>query len=268
MIEINVSNLDLFQISESGQCFRFNPVENGYRIIADGRVLYLNQPTRESLVLNCSEQDFSDYWQNYFDLKTDYNMFIESIPEKDIFLTNAAVYGNGIRILKQPLFETLISFIISQRKSIPAIKTSIEALCRLCGDELEKDIFAFPTPDAIASCSMEEILSCSVGYRARYILSAARSVSEGAVDLESLHMLDDETILKALLEFNGVGVKVANCVRLFAYHRLAAFPEDVWIINTVNKYYGGKFPLDLYEGFAGVMQQYMFFYSRSNKLGK
>ncbi len=268
MININVNNFDLFQISESGQCFRFNPVENGYRIIADGKILFLNQPSPNTLTLECTEQEFNTYWREYLDLCTDYGSFISSIPSEDTFLTNAAKYGEGIRILRQPLFETLISFIISQRKSIPAIKTSIEALCRLCGTEIDDNIYAFPTASELASCSMDEILSCSVGYRARYILSAARRVAEGMVDLEAFHRLDDETILKALLEFDGVGIKVANCVRLFAYHRLAAFPEDVWIINTVNSYYAGKFPIELYDGFAGVMQQYMFFYARSNKLGK
>ncbi len=268
MIELTVSNFSLAQIADSGQCFRFNIYEDGYRVIADGKITKLFQPTPDKLVLDCTKYEFDNYWFNYLDLKTDYSKFINSIADNDAFLKSAASYGHGIRILRQPLFETLISFIISQRKSIPAIKTSIEALCRLCGDELQKDVYAFPTPQQLARCSMEDILSCSVGYRARYILSAARSVSEGRTPLEDFHDLDDDTILKALLEFDGVGVKVANCVRLFGYHRLAAFPEDVWIINTVNAHYGGNFPLDLYEGFAGVMQQYMFYYSRSNKLGK
>ncbi len=268
MIEIVVDNFNLAQISESGQCFRFNLFNDYYRIVADGKILKLWQLTENTIRMDCSEDDFNNYWKDYLDLKTDYADFINTIPSSDVFLTNAAAYGSGIRILRQPLFETLISFIISQRKSIPAIKTSIEAICKLCGDELEGGIYAFPTPQQLAACSMEQILSCSVGYRARYILSAARSVAEGKTPLESFNELDDDTILKALLEFDGVGIKVANCVRLFGYHRLAAFPEDVWIINTVNTYYGGKFPLDLYEGFAGVMQQYMFFYARSNKLGK
>ncbi len=268
MIKLNIANLNLFQIAESGQCFRFNQTEHGYRTIAEGKILDMCQESPDSITLNCSKEDYKGYWHDYLDLSTDYASYISAIPSNDSFMTEAAIYGSGIRILRQPLFETLISFIISQRKSIPAIKTSIEAICRMCGNEIDEGIYAFPTPEQLASCSMEEILSCSVGYRARYILSAARSVAQGKTPLEELHKLDDDDVFKALLEFDGVGVKVANCVRLFGYHRLAAFPEDVWIINTINNYYGGKFPLDLYEGFAGVMQQYMFFYARSNKLGK
>ncbi len=267
MTKLKINNFNVEQIANSGQCFRFNEVGDGiFRLVVGDRILTLNQPCDDTIVFDCPQNEIDNFWGDYFDLSTDYSAFIAAVPSDDMFLTDAVKESFGIRILRQPLFETLISFIISQRKSIPAIKTSIEALCRLCGDELAPDIYTFPTAEALAACSMDEILSCSVGYRARYILSAARDIAEGKVDLEQFHALDDETLLQALLEFSGVGVKVANCVRLFGYHRLAAFPEDVWILKTIEKYYAGNFPHQLYEGFAGVIQQYMFFYARSNKL--
>ncbi len=267
MTELNVNNLNVARIAESGQCFRFNAIEeNRFRLVVDKKVLTITQPKKDIITLDCTKKEVGEFWADYFDLNTDYSNFVCAIPPEDTFLTDAVKFSEGIRILRQPLFETLISFIISQRKSIPAIKTSIEALCRLCGTQLADDLYAFPTPEQLANCSMDEILSCSVGYRARYILGAARDISDGKIDLEQYQGLDDEELLNALLEFNGVGIKVANCVRLFAYHRLGAFPEDVWILKTIEQYYAGNFPHHLYEGFAGVIQQYMFFYARSGNL--
>ncbi len=264
MVDIKAKNFNVAQIANSGQCFRFNHIKDGiYQTIVENRILRLKQQGEDSILFFCDQKDLDEFWSHYFDLSCDYSVFTDAVPTDDIFLTEAVKDSFGIRILNQPLFETLISFIISQRKSIPAIKTSIEALCRLCGEEIEDGIFTFPTPENLAGCSMEQILSCSVGYRARYILSAARDIAEGKVELEQFKTLDDDTLLQALLEFHGVGVKVANCVRLFAYHRLAAFPEDVWILKTVEKYYGGNFPHHLYTGFAGVIQQYMFYHARN-----
>ncbi len=267
MTELKVKNFNVAQIANSGQCFRFNCIDDDlYQTVVGNRILRLKQLSEDTALFYCNQKEIEDFWGHYFDLETDYSTFTKAVPTDDIFLTDAVNESFGIRILHQPLFETLISFIISQRKSIPAIKTSIEALCRLCGEEIEDEIYTFPTAEALAGCSMEQILSCSVGYRARYILSTARDIAEGKVELEQFHSLDDDTLLQALLEFNGVGVKVANCVRLFGYHRLAAFPEDVWILKTVEKYYGGNFPHHLYEGFAGVIQQYMFYHARGIRL--
>lgn len=256
-----IRNFDLKQIEESGQCFRMKMTDSSHAVnIAGGRIVEIRQITDDTFEFDCSEEEFNNVWYDYFDLSTDYDTFISSIPKDDEFLQKAAQYGRGIRILKQEPFETLITFIISQRKSIPAIKTSVEKLCRLCGNEITGGIYAFPEPKAVAGLSDADLASCSLGYRAGYVKKAAEAVYRGDADLSAMGILSDADLFNRLKEFTGVGDKVANCVMLFAYHRIAAFPVDVWISRIIDQYYGGKFPVGLYEGYAGVIQQYMFYY--------
>ena len=169
-------------------------------------------------------------------------------------------------MLRQDPWEMLVSFIISQRKNIPAIKYCIEAICSRYGEPIEcagETQFSFPSPHRLASLEESHFLACSLGYRAKYVLSAARQIASGALDLSAIATLDDEALFSALLSVSGVGEKVANCVMLFGYHRLARFPRDVWINRMEAREYGGAFPLERYLDSAGALQQYLFYYVRS-----
>ncbi len=261
----HIKNMDLRQIAKSGQCFRMTMTgENSARVIAGGKVLDIKKEEGSRFDLSCDEAGYKAFWENYFDMSADYSLYIDAIDEKDSFLTEAAAYGSGIRILRQEPFETLISFIISQRKNIPAIQSSVEKICRVCGTKISDDIYSFPTPEALAGLSEDELGCCSLGYRVPYVREAARRVASGEIDLDGLNKLSDDELYNKLLSFRGVGKKVANCVMLFGYHRIAAFPVDVWIQRVEETYYGGRFPVEKYPGFAGVLQQYMFFYGRNN----
>lgn len=260
-----IKNMDLRQIAESGQCFRMTMTgDKSARVIAGGRVLDIREDGEDRFELSCDDTEYEDYWRAYFDADTDYSVYINAIDKEDGFLTGAAAYGSGIRILRQEPFETLISFIISQRKNIPAIQSSVEKLCRICGIKISDDIYSFPTPEAIAGLSEEELGACSLGYRVPYIRDTARRIAAGETDLETLRALSDDELYNELLSFHGVGKKVANCVMLFGYHRISAFPVDVWIQRVEELHYNGRFPVERYPGFAGVLQQYMFFFGRNN----
>ncbi len=206
------------------------------------------------LSVSCGKSEWDSIWHPYFDLDTDYRKIRGSIPEDDWYLAKAARLGAGIRILRQDRFEMLISFIISQRKSIPAIRTSIEKLVGLFGS----DGF-FPEPQAMMDATEEEFASCSLGYRTAYVRDAVRRVACRDVDLDRLDDLPDEELFGELKSFCGVGDKVANCVMLFAYHRIGRAPVDTWIARIINEEYGGADPFPRYEGVAGIMQQYMFY---------
>ncbi len=234
-----------------------------YRVIAHGRVLRITAGPGDSFAFDTDEEEFKNLWEDYFDLKTDYSEYIRAIPASDEFLTAAAHYGEGIRILRQEPFETLITFIISQRKNIPAIKKCVEELSLRFGERIADDFHAFPTPEALFHASAEELGECHLGYRTEYVRRAAETVYQGEVNLLELCKLSDDELFDSLLSFHGVGKKVANCVMLFAYHRIAAFPIDVWIERVINEKYSGSFPVENYEGFAGVIQQYMFYYGRT-----
>lgn len=249
-----IRNFDIQQIADSGQIFRFNRIDDShYELIAGNRRLLIDTD---------KEMDFPDrFWWNYFDMDTDYSAFIDSVPESDKFLSAAVRCASGIRILNQDPWEMLISFIISQRKSIPAIKTSIEKLCSSFGTDMG-GYYAFPTPKQLAKAEMVELEECSLGYRAPYIYECARRVASGEYDIEAWKKLDDDALREALMSIKGVGIKVANCTMLFGYHRIGAFPVDVWIKRMEDEHYGGAFPVEKYPGYAGVMQQYLFFYGR------
>ena len=274
------------QIADSGQVFRFTEESPGRFLVrardrklvitdlcscvTDGLSEYAEVPaqylrdgqftgTVRGYLLDCSREEYEEFWKSYFDMDGDYAGFIRSVHKDDIFLTRAADYASGIRILRQDPWEMLISFIISQRKSIPAIRSSIEKLCERFGTD-----GAFPEPEALAQATLAELRDCSVGYRDEYILDAAAGVVSGEIDLKAMEELSDGDLMKELLKIKGVGVKVANCVMLFGFHRIGAFPVDVWIKKVEDTCYGGHFPVEDYPGYAGVLQQYMFYAARVN----
>nr|WP_314610657.1 DNA glycosylase [uncultured Lachnoanaerobaculum sp.] len=276
MFRIQYPYLDMKKIAESGQIFRFNVYDDEYSLVAGDKLLFIKEDD-DGYILSCSESEFEEFWIDYFDLRLDYSDFEKNIPADDLFLINAARYSYGIRILNQDKWEMLISFIISQRKSIPAIKSSIEKLAKTYGKKIDMQVpdfiknidknsefFAFPTPKALADASIDDLNACSLGYRSPYIEASAKAVYRGDIDLEDLSKLDDNELLAALMSLKGVGIKVANCVALFGYHRIAAFPIDVWIKRMIDEHYDGEFPLKLYDGYAGVIQQYIFYYGRES----
>lgn len=280
-------DLDLNVIAESGQCFRWEKIKNKsgpdiFRIIAGNRVLFICELSRGEYDLSCSENDFRSFWSGYFDCETVYREIRETVDPSDPFLSPAAEYGKGMRILRQEPFECLISFIISQRKNIPAIRACIEKLSSAAGERLDpsederkwlmerrvekrffEELYAFPTPPALATLGSDILKSCSAGYRAPYIRKAAEDVLSGELDLKGLEGKDDQELINELMKIYGVGKKVANCAALFGFHRLDLFPIDVWIERVLSSHYEKGFPFDSYRPYNGVMQQYMFFYARS-----
>ncbi len=259
----SIKHFDPEAIAQSGQCFRMRIASAGrVEVIQRGRRLLIDSLGVGRFGFSCTQEEFHAVWEDYFDLSTDYGVFLSAVDREDAYLTHAAKAGQGLRILHQDPWEVLVSFILSQRKSIPAIRDGIEKLCRRFGSRMmleEREEYAFPTPQRLAEASLEELASCSLGYRAPYIQAAARSVAAGKTDLGSLDSLNDEALLKRLLELYGVGVKVASCVMLFGYHRLDLAPVDVWIQRVIDNEYGGVSPFFRYAGYAGVMQQYMFY---------
>ena len=274
---VAVPNFDLAQIAASGQCFRMEPVGPVFCLVARGRYVELAQAGPGRVVFSCDEEEVRTVWADYFDLGFDYGAVVRQLEKgADPFLREAAAFGHGIRILRQEPFETLVSFLISQNKNIPAIKRSIDALCRGFGerstgfgfDGRPVEFYSFPTPEALAETSLDELRATGVGYRDAYLQSAARAVASGTIDLEALRDLPGPETIRALLAFHGVGEKVAHCVALFAYHHLDSCPVDVWIARVLDQVYGGRFDWSCHGGVCGLVQQYMFYYIRNGYSSK
>lgn len=277
MIEVqNSLCFDIRKIAESGQCFRINRLYGStYSIVAKGRYLEIHQDyTNNVLQLSCSNQEYKNVWMDYFDFSTSYLKIQQQASDKypnDRFLVESMEYGHGIRILRQEFFETLISFIISQRKSIPSIKRCVESLSMNYGDRINGlslsgdcvTAYAFPAPSTIAQLDPDELrATCSVGYRSEYIIDAANwYLSKGSrYALSNLGYQTSCNIMQS--EIFGVGKKVANCACLFGLHQLEACPIDVWMQRIIDEDYRESIPRWMDDEYAGVLQQYCFYYKR------
>lgn len=267
MLTLTLQDFDAKKIAESGQCFRMKcQSDGGVQVVAFGKVLTMYEKGEGSWEFSCAQEEFDTLWKEYFDLDADYSCYRNLCLPDDSFLREAMAAGMGIRILRQDPWEMLVSFIISQRKSIPAIRTAVELLCERFGtpfQDRQQTYYAFPTPQVISALSEQQLRDCGLGYRAPYVLHAA-SVFLDTPSLQN-NTLSTEELRAALMHIHGVGIKVVECVSLFGYHRIEAFPIDVWIQRVVQNIYSGAFPSE-YESAAGVLQQYLFCHARERKL--
>ena len=264
MITVELDNFSLKQICQSGQCFRMRETEeNTYELIAGDQYLKLTQEGT-IVTFHCSDVEFLCYWVPYFDIDADYAGYIEKINPRDHYLSAAAECGSGIRILRQDLWEMIISFLISQQNNITRIKKCIENISREFGvrktSSTGAEYYAFPTAEALALATEEQLRECNLGYRAKYVLDTARKVCFGDISLNSLHDMTYKAARKELLGLYGVGEKVADCICLFGLHQLDAFPVDTHIRQALDAHYKRGFPNRRYKGCRGVMQQYIFYY--------
>lgn len=257
--------LDLKNTLDCGQAFRWSLNENGRWFgAAYGKYLELSKEPDGTVVLyNTSKDDFESVWKYYFDLERDYNA-VNGILCRDATLKKAAAFSGGIRILNQEPWETLCSFIISQNNNIKRIKGIINRLCESFGDDMG-GWYGFPPPDRLAVLSEDELAVLRSGFRAKYILDAARKVSTGEINLESLKSVSLDEARDALVQIKGVGPKVADCVSLFSLCHIDAFPKDVWIKRAMQVLFNGELPENA-KPYAGIAQQYIFFYARETKL--
>ena len=279
MVTITKDNFSIRQICESGQCFRLEKLEHSeekpaekcgeyYALTAFGNYLEIGQEGNR-LFFDCTQEDFEKLWKDYFDLEENYEQIISSIDKEDTYLLNAAAYGSGIRILRQDLWEMIVSFIVSQQNNIKRIRKCISFLCQKYGEKKVTDsgkaYYDFPQAEVLAEASLEDLYACNLGYRSRYIHETATSIAKGEVDLRAVKEMDYQTAKAELMKLCGVGIKVAECICLFALHKTEAFPVDTHINRVLAKQYPLGFPFDRYKGYEGTLQQYIFYYDLMEK---
>lgn len=259
-------NFDIHKIFDCGQTFRFDPCENGVAGIAHDIYVHLVQDDKTVKIYGCTQEDYHSFFAHYLSLDRDYDEI-----NNDIFshfpkgvIQQAQASADGIRILAQPLWETVCSFIISQNNNIPRIKKIITSLCETYGDEIKcfdgKTRYTFPSADKLILCGEEGLRELKTGFRAKYMIDAAEKWQAGI--FEHFETLSYDEAKAALLSVKGIGEKVANCILLFSCEMYGAFPVDVWIKRVIDKYYGGELNTNSLGAYAGVAQQYLFYYER------
>jgi len=266
--EIEISgavDFDLEKTFECGQCFRWNVDENGvYKGITQGIAAGVRK-AGDSVFISGTMNDFDNIWRFYFDLDRDYEKIRHQLCIDD-FMKKAVSYGTGIRLLRQDKWEALCSFIISQNNNIPRIKSIIDTLCIEFGNLIGfkgEEFYSFPSPAVLANKKTADLAPLRCGYRAEYIINAARAVSGGQIDLNALTSSTIDSARTELKKLRGVGDKVADCVLLYGLHMLDAFPRDVWMKRAVASYYGPDFDPGIFSPYAGIAQQYIFHYIRN-----
>lgn len=274
-----VRDFDPAHTFDCGQCFRWEKEEDGsYTGIVRGRVANISCKGGVVEIKNSTPKDFQEIWFDYLDLGRDYSAIKAGISRDDT-MRSAVAFGGGIRLLRQDIWETLISFIISANNRIPMIKKVVASIARTYGEEVRysgKSWFSFPGPEKLADCSLSSLELCKAGFRCKYIKETARLVASGEFDLRRLETVDGDEARDLLVQLPGVGYKVADCTLLFSGIRPDAFPTDVWVKRVMEELYFKRpaalkeiwrFARDYFGEYAGFAQQYLFYYARENKIG-
>ena len=267
-----INDLDCINLDytlDCGQSFRWEKHGSVWSSVAFGRRIDIEQKNENTLVFyNTTKEDFENIWKNYFDLEREYNTIISRF-ESDRFLKEASKEYYGIRVLNQEPWEALCAFIISQNNNIPRIKGIIKRLCESYGEDLGDGFFSFPSAEKLSRLTPEDLSPLRAGFRAKYIIDAARKVSSGEIDFGKILASDISFGRESLMKICGVGPKVAECCLLYGLKKADAFPVDVWVKRIMSELYENGLPECAYPE-IGIAQQYLFHWRRNldNKLTK
>jgi N-glycosylase/DNA lyase len=272
---IRVADYSLDTTLDSGQVFRWRRAEDGGWVGVIGR-----QVVRLRQAGDCIEIEADDFAEvaRYFQWNASLREIVGTFPQDEHL--NAAVKACwGLRILKQEPWECLASFIASSTKQIVQIKQIVENLSRELGlpiADCRLPICSFPSVEAAAASTHDVLWNCKLGFRAKYLLGSARLIAEGKLDLGRVDSMNCDDARAYLCQLPGVGEKIANCVLLFAYGKLDAFPIDVWVERCLRQmYFHGKrkvtarrlreFAGSYFGPSAGYAQQYLFHAIRTGR---
>lgn len=268
-------------IFECGQCFRWNKQDDGsYTGIFKENVVNVKKENNRIIFKGICKGNIKEECIDYFDLDTDYDNIKNKLSNVDDYLKTSIKYGEGIRILNQDLWETLISFIISANNNIPRIKGIIERISKKYGKKIvwnNNEYYTFPTPKELSKASVEDLRNLGLGFRDVRVYETTKIINKNPNKLKELEDENDVNRLREeLLEFPGVGPKVADCVMLFStLKRLEVFPIDVWVRRVMNELYIKnedetkinkkeieQLAKTKYGNLAGIAQQYLFYWRR------
>lgn len=273
---VDAPHFDLTHTLECGQVFRWGRIGNNEFAGVIGRSLVkVSQHNRRISVKASNSSITPSFIKSYFDLTLDLPHIYNKIG-KDKHIRAALKKFDGMRIIKQPLWECLASFIISTYNNIPRIKGIIDNISRCSGDPVVLEgvtSYTFPGAQVFADSSMDRLIRCGTGFRARYLKETAELFLKKKLTVEMLKKIPYAEAKKELMRFPGVGEKVADCVLLFSAGKIEAFPVDVWIKRIIQDlYFKGRviaekkiraFASEYFGEYAGYAQQYLYHYARS-----
>lgn len=276
----NIKDFNPIHIFECGQCFRWVKENDGSYIgVVGNKVVNIRCVENDLIISNCTVNDFVDLWYGYFDLGRDYSEIKRILSKKDKMMKNAIEFGYGIRLLKQDLWETLVSFIISANNRIPMIMKVVASISENFGKKIffgENIYYTFPDVGTLANEHIETLKVCKGGFRCKYIIETSKMIKDGKIGFSEIYRVNTDEARNMLKMLPGVGPKVADCTLLYSGIKYDVFPTDVWVKRVMEElYFHREASLKEIQGFAsnyfgplaGFAQQYLFYYARENKIG-
>ena len=277
----NQDSFELKHIFDCGQCFRWNEeIDGSYTGVFKQNVLNVQKNEDEIIFTGIVNGDIKTVVEDYFDLKRDYSKIKKELSKIDTNVKESIKYGEGIRILNQELFETILSFIISANNNIPRIKGIIERISKKYGNEIKwkgKSYYTFPTLEQLKNVTIEDYRNLGAGFRDKRLYETVNMLYEQKVDTKKWYQEKDTLkVREELLTLSGVGPKVADCILLFSdLKRFDVFPIDVWVRRVMNELYINNpnekkvskkqienIAKEKFGNLEGLVQQYLFYWKR------
>lgn len=284
-----IDSFDLKHIFDCGQCFRWNnEIDGSYTGIVYQYVINIKNTEKNKVEVkfyaneNITQKDMQEFCSKYFDLERDYKKIKQELSVIDENMKKSIDYGDGIRILNQDLWETVISYIISANNNIPRIKGIIENLSKNFGNKIEvegKEYYTFPTPYQLSKATVSDLRQLGLGFRDIRVYETTQIFLNNKIEIENLGMKTTKKLKEILISLPGVGPKVADCILLFSYlKRTEVFPVDVWIRRVINDLYLKcedenkinnkdieKLANEKFGDLAGIAQQYLYYWKRDQR---
>ena len=272
---LEVENFNLKDTVTCGQIFRFEELDdNSFDVILTDRVINIKQDGNKLYIKSSDMNNLEDVIKNYFDLNFDYEKVNkELLLDKDLEdIVNNSV---GLKIINEPRFEVIVSYIISSNNRVSQIKKALDNISKTYGKKIlfdGKEYYLFPTLEELSKCDIKSLRNCKTGFRDKYIYEFVNKVENKEFDIEKIDNMNSIDALEYLKSLNGVGDKVASCILLFGYHRFDVYPIDTWVKKYMKDKYNiegieniRKFTNKKYKENSGLVIQYMFHYKRNKE---
>ena len=259
-----------------GQIFRFFPMDDGsYDIVLKDRVINIFMDGKYLCVSSNNEDNLEFVVKEYFDLDNDYDFMNNYLKNADEKIIPAVDFSDGLMMIKQDPFETIMAYIISANNGVPQIANALNNIAKAYGKKVmfnNKEYYLFPQYKDLKDVKIEDFRNCKVGFRDKYLKNMVDKLNNKEIDLNEFYDLNTNDALTKLMENIGIGPKVASCILLFAYQKYDVFPIDTWVKKIMKKDYeieGEKnirtFAINTYGKYSGIAIQYLFNYARNKE---
>lgn len=274
MYTLHCDDFNLDYTLDCGQVFRWENISGVWKGVVQGDVVRAWQDSQTGL-LHIDSRLPEDFFHNYFRFDDNLDNILNAV-NKDEYMDAAIHSYKGMRLIRQDPWECLISYILATAWSIPNIKNGISKMSRIFGEEIAEGYYSFPKPASLAMACDSDLCDCRLGFRTNRIRKAAAQVVDGDINLDELLELDYKDAKKNLMKLDGIGEKVADCILLFAFEKMEAFPVDTHVEKVIRTYYGnheffkngmtktkiGTWGRLYFGKYCGYAQQYLFYQKR------